>query len=149
MPTYLSPGIYTRETDFSFYVKQISHGELMLPSDWTFATDSVFRVYTMRLLTAGSSLSTTRSASSSLPDLRPNYHNAALLKILAHMPEKRCVFRTIPSRPNSRFFRTIGRRFFAKPNYLERCICSSCMTLKPEGQAHWTSRGPAKSPRLS
>ena len=24
MPTYLSPGIYTRETDFSFYVKQIS-----------------------------------------------------------------------------------------------------------------------------
>ena len=24
MPTYLSPGIYTRETDFCFYVKQIS-----------------------------------------------------------------------------------------------------------------------------
>ncbi len=24
MPTYLSPGIYSRETDFSFYVKQIS-----------------------------------------------------------------------------------------------------------------------------
>ena len=24
MPTYLSPGVYTRETDFSFYVKQIS-----------------------------------------------------------------------------------------------------------------------------
>lgn len=24
MPAYLSPGIYTRETDFSFYVKQIS-----------------------------------------------------------------------------------------------------------------------------
>ena len=24
MPSYLSPGVYTRETDFSFYIKQIS-----------------------------------------------------------------------------------------------------------------------------